>query len=125
MNKTLKDINMVMLPFAILLKDITDTGAELMHPDEFSRRNHSAYKTVLDGLREYLFDGNQYMLNQYFEARDALQGLLDRAEELATRYSELTSQAEPSPYRAGLAMFISSQLVDLLSLIHPKNLDAL
>lgn len=134
MNQIIKDINMITLPFVLLLKDIADTGAELMHPDEFSRRNQSAYKTVLEGLRDYLFDGNQYMLNQYFEARDALQGLLDRAEELGSdRIKILTCSAAESyevkqvqnDGRLGQAMYISSQLVELLNLIHPKNLDAL
>jgi hypothetical protein len=122
MNKTLKDINLITLPLAILLNDIADTKAELIHPEQFAGRSKIIYKELLDGLQVYLFDDNLYMLNHYFEARDALKILLDRAEELATYHSVLSGKTDVSPYRAGQAMFLSSQLSDLIAFIQPDNL---
>lgn len=35
MRETIKDINTITSTFAILLKDIVDTGDDLMHPEYF------------------------------------------------------------------------------------------
>jgi hypothetical protein len=126
MNQTIKDINIVTLPFVILLNDIADTNADLMHHDEFSCRNLSAYKTVLEGLREYLFDGNQYMLNHYFEARDTLKLLLEQAGgRIRVLLPASAGMTIKDDERISQAMHVSSQLAELLEFIHPKNLDAL
>lgn len=122
MKKTLKDINQITLALALLLNDIANTSVELIHPEQFASRSKAAYRELLDGLQVYLFDDNLFMLNHYFEARDALKLLLDRAEELATYHSELSGKPDVSPYRAGQAMFVSSQLSDLMAFIQPDNL---
>ncbi|MDR6782703.1 hypothetical protein [Pedobacter africanus] len=122
MKQALKDINLITLPLAILLKDIANTNEELIHPEHFASRSKVIYRELLDGLQVYLFDDNLYMLNHYFEARDALKILLDRAEELATYHSQLIGKPDVSPYRAGQAMFVSSQLSDLIAFIQPDNL---
>jgi hypothetical protein len=122
MKPTLKDINLITLPLAILLNDIANINEELIHPEQFAGRSKVIYKELLDGLQVYLFDNNLYMLNHYFEARDTLKLLLDRAEELATYHSESSGKPDVSPYRAGQAMFVSSQLNDLIAFIQPDNL---
>lgn len=127
MDKMLKDINLITLPLAILLNDIANTNTETIPPKQFASRSKTVYRELLDGLQVYLFDDNLYMLNHYFEARDALKELQERISEcikiltcsVAESYEVKQIQNEG---RLRQANHISSQLSDLIAFIQPDNL---
>ena len=109
------------LLFTDLLNEIEDIKSELIKPDDFAERSHYAYKVLLENLETYLFEDDMYHLNRYQEMKARLDILLANADQIITIHKEITGNLNISPYRAGLAMYVSTQLTEALNLIHPDN----
>jgi len=108
--------------FRKLLGEIGDIKSELIKPDDFAERSQYAYRILLEDLENYLFEDDVYHLNRYQEMQDQLELLIAKAGVTISIHKEITGNLDISPYRASLAMYVSTQLNEALNLIHPDNI---
>jgi hypothetical protein len=80
-----------------------------------------AYETLLDDLEAYLYENDVYHVDRYKEMKPKLQLLLARANAIIAIHKELTGNLDISPYRASLAMYVNTQLTEVLAIIHPDK----
>jgi hypothetical protein len=108
--------------FTNLLNEIGDIKSELIKPDDFAERSHYARRVLLEEMEAYLFERDVYHLHRYQELKGQLDLLLARANEAIAIHKEITGNLDISPYRASLAMYVSTQLSEALAIIHPDNM---
>lgn len=110
------------LLFSNLLNQIADTKARLIKPEDFADSSDKAYKALLRQLEDYLLEGDQYHPERYEEMKGKLEALLAKANELLAFHKQITGDINISPYRASLALYVGSQLEEVLNFIHPANM---
>jgi len=108
--------------FTKLLNEIGDIKSELIKPDDFAESSQYAYRILLEDLEDYLFEDDVYHLNRYQEMNDQLELLIAKAAVTISIHKEITGNLDISPYRASLAIYVSTQLSETLALIHPDNI---
>lgn len=118
----MKENNQGISLFTNLLNEISDIKSELIKPNDFAERSNYTYKVLLEEMEAYLFEGDVYHLHKYQELKSKLDLLLARANEIIVIHKEITGNLDISPYRASLAMYVSTQLREALVIIHPDNM---
>ena len=108
--------------FCKLLDEIGDIKRELITPDDFAERSLDTYRILLEDLENYLFENDVYHLNRYQELKEQLELLLAKADAIIAIHKQITGNLDISPYRASLAIYVSTQLSEALEVIHPDNI---
>ncbi|MES2457089.1 MAG: hypothetical protein V4594_16165 [Bacteroidota bacterium] len=111
------NINQSIRLYSALISRVGDTNKDLVKPEWFTEHNGFAYKTLMEELEAYLFEGDCYHPNRYNTAKARVEELLAQVTALESRSKNSKKFEEQSPYLAALAAYMILQLEEALGIM--------
>ena len=111
------NINQSLILYNDLISRLGDINQDLVLPEWLTKHNGFAYKTLMEELEAYLFEGNRYHFDRHGVAKSILEELLAKMTTLEYRSKNSNKFEEQSPYLAGLALYMITQLQEALGLL--------
>jgi len=111
------NINQSIRLYNELLSRLCDTNLDLVKPEWFTEHNGFVYKTLMEELEAYLFEGDCYHPNRYNTAKARVEELLAQVTALEAKSKNSRKFEEQSPYRAALTAYMIVQLKEVLGIV--------